>query len=92
MRNRMEGKTAHVIDQMQGIINRQALDLSSLRFAARHLLDMIEAQGRDTTPAPKVESIDDANSRNERDQVFGDAIMRLAALLPWDDSTEGGER
>jgi hypothetical protein len=52
-----------------------------LYATAAHLLDMIDAQERERTPTPKRESNDDANSRDERDQVFGDAVERLRAAL-----------
>ena len=48
---------------------------------AAHLLDMIDAQERDRTPPARRETNDDANSRDERDQVFGDATERLRAAL-----------
>lgn len=52
-----------------------------LRLAARQLIDLIEAQKRHITPAPRRESIDEENSRDERDQVFCDAIVILEAAL-----------
>lgn len=53
----------------------------SLSVAAQHLLDMIEAQGRAHTPAPRRETDDEANSRDERDQVFADAVARLSSAI-----------
>lgn len=52
-----------------------------LREAGKHLLDMIDTQQREVTPTPKRETVDDANSRDERDQVFGDAVERFRAAL-----------
>ncbi|WP_324807150.1 hypothetical protein SH584_11300 [Sphingomonas sp. LY29] len=47
----------------------------------KHLLDMIDAQRRDITPQPTRETNDDANSRDERDQVFGHALEDHRAAI-----------
>lgn len=54
---------------------------ATMAQALRELLDMIAAQGRHVTPEPKRESEDDANSRDERDQILSDAIVRANAAL-----------
>lgn len=71
----------HIVATRLTAEQANAAEIERLREAARHLLDIIEAQGRNVTPAPKRETLDDANSRDERDQVFGDAIKRLDAAI-----------
>ncbi len=56
-------------------------DASAIRGALRNLIDIIEAQGRDRTHAPKRETRDEANSRDERDQVFARAISEAEVAL-----------
>ena len=66
---------------IQNRVNEAANLIDSLIAAGSHLIDMIEAQERYYTPAPKRETDDDANSRDERDQVFADAVERFRAAL-----------
>jgi hypothetical protein len=74
-------RTAALIEQQAATIAERDAWIEALEREGRHLLDIIDAQQRDETPAPKRESYDDANSRDERDQVFGDAVERLRSAI-----------
>ena len=68
----------------EGIPTEQLEDncIARLAFSLDEILEDVELHKRNVTPKPRGrESVDEANSRDEQDQVFGDAILRATDLL-----------
>ncbi len=89
-----EADAALIVEAVNLYPQHKAEREALLRCAAalRYLVEITEAQGRDITPEPRRETVDEANSRDEFDQVFGDALARsteaLAALAQAQEAEE----